>query len=362
MLNLYVESEGKKLRCGYTTGSCAAAAAKAATYMLYNDEILKEVTISTPKGIDITIEINKIEKSDEYVQVSIIKDAGDDSDITNGIEILAKVEKAETGFELRAGEGIGLVTKDGLFVKKGEYAINPVPRVMIENSVKSVLPSKCGVIVTIIVPKGAEIAKRTFNPRLGIVGGISILGTTGIVYPMSEEALKESIKIEINQKSLSRDTLVLTFGSIGEKCAIEQGFREEEIVIISNFVGFALECCAMQKIKKVILVGHIGKISKVAYGCFNTHSRICDVRLEVIGLELALLGYSKEIIEDVMKEKTSEAAVKMLGTGYEKLYKNIGDKIVKRMKVYTYGEIQCEAIMYYGFSDYYILYNSLEKS
>ena len=119
-----------------------------------------------------------------------------------------------------------------------------------------------------------------------------------------------------------------------------------------------MECCAEVNVKNVILVGHIGKLSKVAYGCFNTHSRVNDVRLEVIALELSLLGYDIELVRKVLEQKTSEGAVKFLGDGYEKLYKNIGDKIVERMKIYTYGEMNCEAIMYYGFSDYNILYNS----
>lgn len=370
MLDLYVMSGGKKLRCGYTTGSCATAAAKAATIMLFNDIILEKVEIMTPKGIEISIPINSIEKGKDYCTVSVIKDGGDDPDMTNGMEIYARVEKQESGFTLTGGAGIGVVTKDGLAIKKGLYAINPTPRKTIEEVVRENLPnskdknyiftSGNGIKVTISAPQGIEIAKKTFNPRLGIVGGISILGTTGIVNPMSEEALKESIRIEINQKGKVKDKLVLTFGNIGEKCAKDKGFNEDEIVIISNFVGFALECCDEMNIKEVILVGHIGKLSKVAYGCFNTHSRVNDVRLEVIALELALLGYDTELIKNILEQKTSEGAVKFLGNGYEELYKNIGNKIVERMKIYTYGKMKCDAIMYYGFSDYSILYNSLD--
>lgn len=370
MLDLYVMSGGKKLRCGYTTGSCATAAAKAATIMLFNDIILEKVEIMTPKGIEISIPINSIEKGEDYCTVSVIKDGGDDPDMTNGMEIYARVEKQESGFTLTGGAGIGVVTKDGLAIKKGLHAINPTPRKTIEEAVRENLPnskdknyiftSGNGIKITISAPQGIEIAKKTFNPRLGIVGGISILGTTGIVKPMSEEALKESIRIEINQKGKVKDKLVLTFGNIGEKCAKDKGFNEDEIVIISNFVGFALECCDEVNIKEVILIGHIGKLSKVAYGCFNTHSRVNDVRLEVIALELALLGYDTELLKNILEQKTSEGAVKFLGNGYEELYKNIGNKIVERMKIYTYGKMKCDSIMYYGFSDYSILYNSLD--
>ena len=364
MSDFYVMSGGKKLRCGYTTGSCATAAAKAATIMLLNDITLESVDIMTPKGIKINIPINSIERGKDYCKVSVIKDGGDDPDVTHGLEIFALVERQVEGFTLVGGEGVGVVTKEGLFIAKGLHAINPTPRKTIEEAVRSNLPpiwlKKNGIKVTISVPKGREIAKKTFNPRLGIVGGISILGTSGIVRPMSEDALKESIRIEIKQKGLKKDRLVLAFGNIGEKCAKDKGYKEDEIVIISNFVGFALECCAEVEIKEVILVGQIGKISKVAYGCFNTHSRVNDMRLEVIALELALLGYDTELIRRVLKEKTSEGVVKFLGDGYDELYKNIGNKIVERMKLYTYGEMKCSAIMYYGFSDYKILYNSLE--
>lgn len=369
MLDLYIMSGGKKLRCGYTTGSCATAAAKAATIMLFNDVNLKNVDIITPKGIEITIPINSIKKGKDYCLVSVIKDGGDDPDITNGVEIYARVERQNEDFTLIGGEGVGIVTRDGLSIEKGLHAINPTPRMTIKNEVINNLPKgkygkwdfikDGGIKVTISVPEGKEIAKKTFNPRLGIVGGISILGTSGIVKPMSEEALKESIRIEIKQKGINNKRLALVFGNIGEECAKNNGFSENEIVIISNYVGFALECCMEINIKEVVIIGHIGKLSKVAYGCFNTHSRVNDVRLEVIALELAVLGYSKELVKEVLEQKTSEGAVKFLGDGYNELYKNIGDKIIDKMKSYTYGEVSCNAIMYYGFSDYKILYNSL---
>ena len=381
MFEMYVETGGQKLRCGYTTGSCSAGAAKAATMILFNEvETLEQIEITSPKGVNITMPIASVVKEDDYVECTIIKDSGDDPDITRGIEIKAKVRRlkeneavesiAEDFNEiedvevvvLKGGIGVGTVTKEGLFVAKGEPAINPIPRKMIKAEVMKVLPNGERVEVTISVPEGIEIAKKTFNPRLGIEGGISILGTTGIVYPMSEEALKASIKLEITQKALNNERLVLTFGNLGENYCKELGFKEEEIIICSNFVGFALETCVSFNIKSIIIVGHIGKMSKIAYGCFNTHSRVNGVRLEVFALELALLGYDISLVEKVLEQKTCEGAVKMLGDGYSKLYENMGRKIVEKIREYVYKELDVEAVMYYGASNPMLLWDSRDNT
>ncbi|NRY63301.1 cobalt-precorrin-5B (C(1))-methyltransferase CbiD [Clostridium beijerinckii] len=394
MFEMYVDVDGKRLRCGYTTGSCSAGAAKAATIILFNKEKnLNEIEIATPKGIDVTMPIELIEKFDDYVECTILKDGGDDPDNTHGIEIKAMVKKikpidnkifqdedlqkfdsvlvedsrAEKEDELervvlKGGTGVGIVTKDGLFIPKGQAAINPVPRKMIKEEVLKVLPPRERVEVIISVPQGEKVAKKTFNPRLGIEGGISILGTTGIVYPMSEDALKASIKIEITQKAINNERLVLTFGNLGDNYCKELGFKEEEVVTCSNFIGFALETCVSCKVKSIIIVGHIGKMSKIAYGCFNTHSKVNGVRLEVIALELALLGYDMSLVKRVLEEKTCEGAVKMLGDGYDKLYENIGHKIVQKIKEHVYGELEVDVVMYYGASNPILLWKSIKDN
>lgn len=417
MFEMYIETGGKRLRCGYTTGSCSAGAAKAAVMLLFNKvETLSEIEIATPKGINITMPIEAVVRFEDYVECTILKDGGDDPDSTNGIEIKARVRRIIQDNEkfseiiydnekievlnlsldqnyslkqenkdqithrnienhndlcvenseledlhrviLKGGLGVGKVTKDGLFVPKGEPAINPVPRKMIKEEVLKVLPKNEIVEVTILVPQGEEVAKKTFNPRLGIEGGISILGTTGIVHPMSEESLKASIRLEIIQKALNNKRLILAFGSLGDNYSKELGFKEEEIVICSNYIGFALETCISCKVKSVIVVGHIGKMSKIAYGCFNTHSKVAGVRLEVMALELALLGYDISLVEKVLMEKTCEGAVKMLGEGYSKLYENIGNKIVEKIKEHVYGELEVKAVMYYGASKPILLWKS----
>ncbi len=285
---LYIEKDGKKLRCGYTTGACAAAASKAALLMLLGGEEIYNVNITTPKGVEYSAELVDISIGNGSISCAVIKDAGDDPDITNGAKIYSRVSLRETpGIEIEGGIGVGRITKPGLDQPVGEAAINSVPRKMIRENLEEVLNDygiKTGLSVEISVPVGMELAEKTFNPKLGIVGGISILGTTGIVEPMSDNALLDTIKVEIRvRKEEGRSVLLVAPGNYGmtflqEKYGIESGIA----VMCSNFVYDTVRMAVDTGFNKLLFAGHIGKLIKVAGGIKNTHSRYGDHRMEIL--------------------------------------------------------------------------------
>ncbi|OCL26127.1 hypothetical protein U472_08920 [Orenia metallireducens] len=344
----YVVKNGKKLRRGYTTGSTATAAAKAATYVLFTGKKIDRIKIGTPAGIELDLEVNILEIKDRYVAVSVLKDGGDDPDATDGIEIIAKVEEIEAGIELIGGEGVGQVTKPGLPVNVGEPAINPVPRKMLKTEINKVLPADKGVRVTIEVPEGEEVAKKTFNPKLGIVGGISILGTTGIVEPMSEKAYQDSLALNISQAvALGEEELILVFGNYGKRMALELGFREEQIIRMSNFVGFMLKECVAKGVKKVVLLGHIGKLVKVGAGIFNTHSHLADARLETIAAYTASLGGSQKLINGILNANTAEETINIIKeAGYEEIFNILARRVSIRAKEHVNGELEVRSLLF----------------
>ena len=280
--NYYIIQNNKKLRYGYTTGSCAAAAAKAASILVLTGHRVKKVDLMTPKKILLHLEILDIQMEGDVVSCAVKKDGGDDPDATHGLLIYAKVKKVkEPGVFIDGGAGVGRVTKKGLEQPIGAAAINRVPRLMIVQAVEEICEEqeyKGGISVTISIPGGEETAKRTFNPRLGIVGGISVLGTSGIVVPMSEAALVASIRLEMEMRHANgAEYLLITPGNYGadflkDKTALDV----ENSMKCSNFVGDTLDMAVDMGVKGILFVAHIGKFIKVAGGIMNTHSRNAD--------------------------------------------------------------------------------------
>ncbi|KUK81526.1 MAG: Cobalamin biosynthesis protein, partial [Pelotomaculum thermopropionicum] len=308
------EKNGRRWRRGFTTGSCAAAAAKGAAVMLAGGKVCDRVSLRIPTGTELNLDLHDRELNLRSACCSVIKDAGDDPDVTDGIKVFARVSWKKTGgIEIAAGEGIGVVSKPGLSVGVGMPAINPVPRQMIIDGVASVIPPGKGARVEIWIPGGAKLAQRTLNPRLGIKEGISVLGTTGIVEPMSEEAFKNSLVPQIKMAlAQGEEVLVFTPGRIGQKQALGLGIPEAATVQMSNFVGFMLEQAAALGVKKVLLLGHLGKLAKVAAGVFHTHSKIADVRLEPLITEAALDGVDRQVTARLFRCVTAEETVTLL--------------------------------------------------
>ncbi|MEW6770505.1 MAG: cobalt-precorrin-5B (C(1))-methyltransferase CbiD [Bacillota bacterium] len=338
----------KRLREGYTTGVCAAAAAKAAALLLFTGEAPARVVVATPAGRKLDLPVAEAVAGEGWARCGVVKDAGDDPDVTDGLTICATVRPAAAGVVLRGGEGIGVVTRPGLPVPVGEPAINPVPRALILQEVAAVLPPGRGAEVTISVPGGEKVAERTFNPRLGIVGGISILGTTGIVRPMSEEAYRDSLACILNVAAAEgHRRLVLTPGRTGEKIAVERyGFPAPAVVQVSNFVGFMLERAAKAGIKEVLLWGHFGKLVKVAGGIFNTHSRVADGRLEILAALAAAEGASPVTVAQLLMFATVEEALPVLaGAGLGRVFAVAARRVSLRAAAYVQNRLKVGTVL-----------------
>ncbi len=338
----YVYKNHKKLRYGYTTGSCAAAASKAAAAMLLSGKEISYVELHTPKGIDLRLEVLDISREDNAVSCAIQKDGGDDPDVTNGILIYAKVSREpadEAQIIIDGGIGVGRVTKPGLEQPVGAAAINKVPRQMIRENLEAVCEQyhyhgKLSVVISI--PSGVELAAKTFNPRLGIVGGISVLGTSGIVEPMSEQALIDTIRVEMRQKLANgMEYLLVVPGNYGIDFLDQygHGLQLEDAVKCSNFVGEALDAAVEFGARGVLLVGHIGKFVKLAGGIMNTHSHNADARMELLTVHAALLGAPVELLQKMMECVTTDDALKYLEEA--DLMEPVMERIMEKMEFYV---------------------------
>ena len=350
----YQFSQGKNLRCGYTTGSCATAAAKAAATMLLTGERVDSVRIDTPKGITLKLEPLQVELAENYVSCAIRKDSGDDPDDTNGILVFAKVERAvEPGVHIEGGVGVGRVTKPGLACAVGGPAINPTPRRMITSEVGSVMEQTGytdGLMVTISIPEGVEIAKKTFNPRLGIIGGLSVLGTSGIVEPMSEKALIETMYVEMRaQKARGNKDLLVFFGNYGEDFTRDvMQLDLEGAVTCSNFVGELLDYAVYLGFETLLLIGHSGKLVKLAQGVMNTHSKYADCRTELFALQAMFHGASVEVGKEIYGCLTTDEVTKVLKR--EQLFEPVMEQVTQKIDFYmqhrVHGKIKTAAFMF----------------
>lgn len=375
----YRDIGGKKLRLGYTTGSCAAAASKAAAFMLLTGRRLDQVSLLTPKGISLHLQVLDIIIGKEEVSCAIQKDAGDDPDITDGVLVYAKVCKrrppsgdpcfqeenfAESGFQsqkgaekprirISGGVGVGVVTKPGLDQPPGAAAINQAPRKMITDELQRICQEyhySGGLEVEISVPQGEALAQKTFNPRLGILGGISILGTTGIVEPMSESALVSCIRLEVSQQAeLGRKSLVVTPGNYGQTylkehfpLSLSQGIK------CSNYVGETIDFAAQLGMENLLFVAHIGKFIKVAGGIFQTHSQYADARMEILTANAVLAGAGQPLLTELMQAATTEEGILILErAGYlQQTMKHVTAHIQSHLERRSAGRLQIGAVIF----------------
>ncbi|MDR1690226.1 MAG: cobalt-precorrin-5B (C(1))-methyltransferase CbiD [Candidatus Methanoplasma sp.] len=352
--DMYVVVDKKKLRCGYTTGSCAAAASKMAAIILLGGKEKEKVDIVTPKGKVLSIKIEDVKIFNDRVACAVRKDGGDDVDATHGTLIYSTVSKRFDGkIVVDGGEGVGRVTKKGLDQPVGNAAINSIPRSMIKEALEDVcetLNYAGGLLALITVPEGFAISKRTFNPRLGIVDGISILGTTGIVEPMSETALVGTIKTELNMRKAAGDENILVVpGNYGKDfCKEMEGQNEDRSVKCSNFIGETMDHAASLGFKGFLLVGNLGKMVKLAGGIMNTHSKWADCRMEIMSANSLLAGADSSVAKRIMSCISTDDALDILYDAglMEATMLKIMEKIAFHLNYRSGDSMQAECIVF----------------
>lgn len=352
-MDRFVYRSGEKLRCGFTTGSCAAAAAKAAASAVLSGTAPERVELLTPKGITLDIPVERCEISQSSALCSVIKDSGDDPDITNGIEVCATVELTESGITIDGGEGIGKVTKPGLDQPPGAAAINSVPRKMIAAAVSDIAEQydyHGGFRVVISIPKGAEIAAKTYNPRMGIEGGISVIGTTGIVEPMSNSALVDTIRLEERmRREEGCRSLLLTLGNYSQSfIQRNMPFALDRCVTCSNFIGDAIDAAMEYGFERILIIGHIGKMVKLGAGIMNTHSAQADGRMEVLVTCGLLAGADPQTLIKITDCVTADAAIALLkdAGALEKAMEILGQRAEYYLSAKVKNTVPIGAVMF----------------
>lgn len=362
-----------EIKKGYTTGTCAQAATKGACLMLRGQEKVEAVRIKTPSGVNLNLGLIGQEINKNYARCAVIKDSGDDPDVTNGAKIYAEARWSDgQGITIKGGRGVGIATKPGLAIPVGEWAINPVPRRMILQEALKIFPArKDGLELIISVANGKELAKKTFNPQLGIAGGISIIGTTGIVEPKSLDAYKASLALQLNVlKAQGHNKAIFILGYVGEKFyaslrakrsnlfngiasppAIGAAPRNDRlfntpVIKIGDHIGFMLKECAKKKISEAVLIGHIGKLVKVANGQFDTNIKFGDNRIKTLLRYARKAGAEKEIIEKISKQISADAAAGILKENHlGKVFSVIAKGAVKKLNVLTKHNLKISCII-----------------
>ena len=350
----------KELRKGFTTGSCGAAAAKAALYMLLTGSVKDEIEIITPEGAVFRTEVKDIFREENRVRCAVVKDGGDDPDVTTGLHVTAEVraeERADGALEIRieGGPGVGRVTLPGLDQPVGNAAINRVPRQMIEKELSEVaelLDFRGRIRVILSVPGGEAAAERTFNPRLGIEGGISILGTTGIVEPMSTRAILDTIWVELNQRKALGDRIAaVSPGNYGLNFMKETyGYDLNRSVKCSNYVGDTVDMVREMDFRGMLLTGHIGKLIKVSGGIMNTHSKEGDARMELLAAGVIRAGGSMDTLRGILNCRVTEEALGIIQAESPALLRTSMESVLDRILYYLRKrageELPVECILY----------------
>ncbi|WP_203650555.1 cobalt-precorrin-5B (C(1))-methyltransferase CbiD [Secundilactobacillus yichangensis] len=349
----YVYYNGRKLRKGYTTGTTATAASVAAARAILDQKAPVVVKVNAANGTPVQFNVQDCTFDRNQASVAIQKDGGDDQDATDGMLIYSTVTlRSDHTITLDGGKGIGRVTQEGLANKPGMPAINPTPYKLIQEGVRDVLGPGRGADIVISAPEGERVAKLTYNPKLGIVGGISILGTSGIVTPMSEESWKHSISIEMNIHRKRGDTeLILTPGNYGEDfLKDEMHIPVTKQVQMSNFVGYVLKEVQRLGFTKVLMVGDLGKMIKVAGGIFSTHSKDADARAEIMVANLALMGAPLDLMKKVYGCLTTISMIKLINeAGYQDVYQTIVDKIkgrAEKLLAHREPKVEIDAVIF----------------
>ena len=353
----------KPLRGGYTTGACAAAGALAALKFLRGEDC-PALEIEALDGTMLHIPVKDVQPAEGGATAEIVKFSGDDPDITNGASVFTTLQKgaAGQGLVFRAGKGVGHVTKPGLQIPVGEPSINPGPRKLIasvlarelgieaspsQDAEWQALMAKLDFIVTISIPAGVELAKQTLNPVLGVEGGISVIGTTGVLRPMSEEGFKNSLVPQIDVAlAAGFEAIVFVPGKIGEKLAAKIGLPPQALVQTSNFIGFLLDAAAEHGAKRVLLLGHIGKLVKVAAGNFYTHNRISDARLETLAAYAAAEGLDQKGVQAILAANASEDALEIIdGAGLQHVYTVLAERASARSERHVFGKLKVGTVL-----------------